>query len=121
MLSAMSCLSFRSSRRTPRRIAPTPLIVTGQEDLASTIGVAEATSRQRAEDIGDLVVIGDRAAIGADREMRVEAEDAVEQFGPEAVHHRHDDDQAWPTPSAMPSSENAAMTETNPSWRRARR
>ena len=43
--------------------------------------------------VGDRVPVGQRLFERLDQQMAVEAEDLVEQFLAEAVHHRHDDDQ----------------------------
>ena len=41
---------------------------------------------------GDRVVVGEVALHRLHDDMAVDAEDLVEQLGPESVHHRHDDD-----------------------------
>jgi len=55
---------------------------------------------RRADHPGDLphrprgrVEISEMRALAIDREMAVEAEDAVNEIGAKPVHHRHDDDQ----------------------------
>ncbi len=52
--------------------------------------------------------------------MAVHAENARNELGSEAVHHRHDDDQRS-HPEHDPDEEKPAMTEMNASFRRERR
>ncbi len=65
----------------------------GGQRLAFDDRRGAAGRRHRRDALGDLLPVGQRRFQRLDQQMAVEAEDLVEQFLAEAVHHRHDDDQ----------------------------
>ena len=73
----------------------TPVALNGEEASAwpSTIGAASRTPGTLATRVGDRVAVGQRRFERLHQQVAVEAEDLVEQFLAEAVHHRHHDDQ----------------------------
>ncbi len=64
-------------------------------------------TRQLLQPVRDRRIVRQRALHRADGDVALHAEDAAQQLGAEAVHHRHDDDQRRRRRCAMPASENA--------------
>ena len=73
----------------------TPPALNGEDASAwpSTIGAARRTPGDLGDALGDRLPVGERRFERLHQQMAVEAEDLVEQFLAEAVHHRHHDDQ----------------------------
>ena len=65
----------------------------GRQRLAFDDGRGEPDAFDAGDAGGDLLPVGERLFQRLDQQMAVEAEDLVEQFLAEAVHHRHHDDQ----------------------------
>jgi hypothetical protein len=73
----------------------TPAALNGEDASAwpSTIGAASRMPVDLADALGDVLPVGQRRFQRLHQQMAVEAEDLVQQFLAEAVHHRHHDDQ----------------------------
>ena len=82
-----------SAARMPRTSTPEALKGDDASAWPSTIGAASLMPSTFDDPLGHLLPVGQRRFERLDQQMAVHAQDLVEQFLAEAVHHRHHDDQ----------------------------
>ena len=93
MFLAIEVRLLRSSARMPRTNTPEALKGEDASAWPSTTGAASRMPCDLADALGDVLPVGQRRFQRLHQKMPVEAEDLVQQFLAEAVHHRHHDDQ----------------------------